>query len=204
MLENIKDGGSKHVAAQNGVAGKLFLQRGLFVHVAYTVYPVTQLLFQLYGGVLDYKLVRHLAHGDSAALIGLGGLHQLFENGLFAEHDIVAQQYGKGLIAHKALGAPYGVAQTLCLLLAQEKHIRHIRHIVHYLSVFQLAVSLEALFQIGGIVKVVLNGVFAPVCDDENFLNTGGHGLFNDVLDNGLVHQRQHLLGNTLGVGQHT
>ena len=62
----------------------------------------------------------------------------------------------------------------------------------------------QAFLQVGGIVKVVLDGVLAPVGDDEDLLHACGHSLLHDVLDHGLVHQGQHLLGNALGVGQKT
>ena len=96
------------------------------------------------------------------------------------------------------------MAQTLRLLLAEEEDIRHVGHGADDARVLLLAVAHKALFKVGGVVKVILDRGFAAVCDYEDLLNAGGHGLLHDVLDDGLIHERQHLLGGAFGVGQQT
>jgi hypothetical protein len=49
---------------------------------------------------------------------------------------------------------------------------------------------------------VIFHGVLAAAGDEEDVLDAGGEALFDAVLDDGRVDQRQHLLGNDLGGGQ--
>ena len=49
---------------------------------------------------------------------------------------------------------------------------------------------------------MVFDGALGAGCDDGDLGQPGGDGLFDDVLDNGLVHQGQHLLGHGLGGGE--
>ena len=94
------------------------------------------------------------------------------------------------------------MAQALGLLLAHEEHIRHVCHLAHGAGLLDLAIGQEALLQVGRIVEVVLDGGLAAVGDDQDLLDPGGDRLFYDVLQDGLIHQRQHLLRDALGIGQ--
>jgi hypothetical protein len=57
----------------------------------------------------------------------------------------------------------------------------------------QLCVQLEA------VVEVILYRALAAACDDDDVLDPRRNRLFHTILDDGLVHQRQHLFGNHLG-----
>ena len=140
--------------------------------------------------------------GDGTAAVLFGCLDQLFEDRLFAQHDIVAQQNRKGLVSHKAAGAPHGMAEALGLLLAQKQHICHIRHFPDHPCFLLFSVPQQAILQVGGIVKIVLNGRLAAVGDDQDLLDAGSDSLFDNVLQNRFVHQGQHFLGDAFGVRQ--
>ena len=92
--------------------------------------------------------------------------------------------------------------QTLGLLLADKIHVRHVGHGAHGARLLELAVCDQAVFEVGRVVKIILNGGLAAVGDDEDLLDARSDGLLHDVLDHGLVDQGQHLLGDALGVGQ--
>ena len=49
---------------------------------------------------------------------------------------------------------------------------------------------------------MILNRVLAAARDDDDVIDTGGHGLLDHILNNGFVHQSQHLLGLRLGGGE--
>jgi hypothetical protein len=49
---------------------------------------------------------------------------------------------------------------------------------------------------------VVLDGALVAAGDQDGLLEPGGHRLLDHVLDDGLVHQRQHFLGLRFGGGQ--
>jgi hypothetical protein len=60
-------------------------------------------------------------------------------------------------------------------------------------ALFQRRVQFEA------VVEVVLHRALAAAGDDDDVLDPRRDRLFHAVLDDGLVHQRQHLFGNHLG-----
>ncbi len=67
---------------------------------------------------------------------------------------------------------------------------------VKFLAIF------EHSFQFVADVEVVFDGLFAAAGDDQDLVATGGHGLFHAVLDDGLIHQREHFFGLGFGCGQ--
>src|SRR5262249_907123 len=62
----------------------------------------------------------------------------------------------------------------------------------------------ECRLQLGRDVEVILDGALGPTGDDGDLLDAGGDRLLDDILDRGPVGERQHLLGDGLGRGQHT
>ena len=66
----------------------------------------------------------------------------------------------------------------------------------------RLAALREVALQLVGGVEVVLDRVLALAGDDDDGGEAGGHRLLDHVLDDGLVHQGQHLLGLRLGGGE--
>ena len=129
---------------------------------------------------------------------------QLTDDRPLGLHDVVAQQNGKGLVSHKTLGPPDGVAQSLGLLLPNVKDVGQVGGPPHLGQLVVLARLNQAGLQFGVIVKIVVHGRFGPVGDDQDVLNSCGHRLFDDILNHRLVHQGKHLLGHGLGGGQHT
>ena len=51
-------------------------------------------------------------------------------------------------------------------------------------------------------VEMIFDGTLAATGDDDDVLDAGGHALFRDVLDLGLIDDRQHFLGLCFGRGQ--
>ena len=74
------------------------------------------------------------------------------------------------------------MTQTLGLLLAEEENICHIGDLSNGLSFLLFAVQQQTGLQIGGIVKIVLDGGFAPIGNDQDLLNAGGYGFLYDIL----------------------
>ncbi len=61
---------------------------------------------------------------------------------------------------------------------------------------------LEHFFELVADVEVVFDGLLAASGDDDDLVAAGGHGLFDAVLNDGLVDQREHLFGLGFGGGQ--
>jgi hypothetical protein len=64
---------------------------------------------------------------------------------------------------------------------------------------FLFARRFQFALQLVGGVEMVLNGALAAAGDEDHVADAGGVGLFHGVLDQWLVHHRQHLLGRCLG-----
>ncbi len=72
------------------------------------------------------------------------------------------------------------------------------------LDVGLLAAGLQRVHQLVGIVEMVLDRALAAAGDEDQFLDPGGAGLFDGVLDQRLVDDGQHFLRHRLGGGQET
>jgi hypothetical protein len=117
-----------------------------------------------------------------------------------AGHQVVGQQHGKGLVAHQALGAQHRVAQ------AQRSGLAHVAayhvgrlHRAHQRQQFVLVRGGQLIFQFVGGVEVVFDRAFAAPGDKDHVAHARGVGFLDRVLDQRLVHHRQHLLGSGLG-----
>ena len=65
-----------------------------------------------------------------------------------------------------------------------------------------VALGLEGGLELPVAVEVVLEGHLVATGDDEHVVETGAHGLLDDVLDRRLVDDGQHLLRRGLGRGE--
>ena len=60
----------------------------------------------------------------------------------------------------------------------------------------------EHSFQFVADVEMIFDGLLAAAGDDEDLVAARGHGFFHAVLDDGLIHQREHFFGLGFGCGQ--
>ena len=60
----------------------------------------------------------------------------------------------------------------------------------------------QHLFQLEALVKVVFDGGFAAAGDDDRLGEPGGGTLLHAVLNEGLIHQREHLFRDGFGGGK--
>jgi hypothetical protein len=70
------------------------------------------------------------------------------------------------------------------------------------LELGRLAALLEGALELVGAVEMVLDGRLAAAGDEDELLDAGCLRLFDGVLDQRLVDDRQHLLGHRLGGGE--
>ena len=63
------------------------------------------------------------------------------------------------------------------------------------------AALFEHVFEFVADIEVVFDGLLAAAGDDEDLVAAGGHGFFDAVLDDGLVHQREHFFWLSFGCG---
>ena len=65
-----------------------------------------------------------------------------------------------------------------------------------------LPLASSSVFQLEADVEMILNRGLAAAGHDDDVLDAGMNGFFHAVLDEGLVHQRQHLFGLGFGGGR--
>ena len=199
-FEQFEDARREDVAADDGLLRRRVFELRLLHHA---------------GAVVDARVFgigragQHAVGGDGGAFDGLRSQHgpaalvedvdHLLQAGDLGVDHIVGQDDGEGFIADQFLGAENGVAQAERLLLAHVADARQRGDTARDREQFLLAAALERRVELEAEVEVVFHGAFAAAGDDDDVLDAGGNGLFDAVLDDGLVDQRQHLLGNDLG-----
>ena len=127
------------------------------------------------------------------------GVDELADARPLADHDIVRQDHRERLVADQVLGHEDGMTEAELLLLADVRHLGQVADRPHLAEHLDVALLLEQVFELVREVEVVLDRAFLARGDDDDLLDPGGDGLFDGVLDDRLVHQRQHFLGLRLG-----
>ncbi len=110
-------------------------------------------------------------------------------------HEVVAEEDREGLVADVVSRDPDRVPEALRLALAHVVDVRQLGDRPHRRHVTVAAGLLEVELELERPVEVVFERPLAPTRDDEDVPDPGPHGLFDDVLDGGLVDERQHLFG---------
>jgi hypothetical protein len=94
------------------------------------------------------------------------------------------------------------VAKAHGLLLAHVGELDHLRDPAANGEQIHLAALFQAAFELRAEVEVIFDGRLAAAGDNDDLIAPGGEGFFDTVLDDGLVDERQHFLGNGFGGGQ--
>ena len=156
-------------------------------------------------GLDDAVLARigqgHVLHRQHAAPAALGArLGQLPHGRHRGIDQVVGEDHGERLVAHHGLRAQHGMAQAQGLGLADidEVHAGG-RDLAHDAQQLVLALRGELGLEFRRPVEVILDGALVAAGDEDHVGDACGHGLLDRVLDQGLVHHRQHLLGHGLG-----
>ncbi len=117
-------------------------------------------------------------------------------------HEVVSEKDREGLVADVVSCGPDRVPEALWLALAHVVDVGQLGDRAHRRHVTLAAGLLEVELELERPVEVVFERPLAPTRDDEDVADPGPHGLFDDVLDGGLVDERQHLLRLRLRGGQ--
>ena len=114
---------------------------------------------------------------------------------------VVRQKHGKGFVADQFLRHQHRMAQPQRLLLPDIRDVDHVGDFPHHLQQIGFALLLQNRFQLEADVEMILDGVFAATGDDDDVVHPRGQRFLHAVLNDRLVHQRQHFLGLRLGRG---
>ena len=143
---------------------------------------------------------RHDREGGAAGL--LVRLHELADTGAVPGHDVVREDDREGLMADHLLGHQHRMTEAELLLLAHVAHLGHVADLAHTSQHLDITARFEQRFELETVVEVILDGPLLAARDDDDLLDAGSDGLLDRVLDDGLVDERQHLLGLCLRGGQ--
>ena len=91
------------------------------------------------------------------------------------------------------------MAKPQRFLLASVAEPHHVADLADKFRLVVPAALLEESFELRRGVEMVLDGVLAPSRDNDDVLDPRGHALFDDILNQGLVHKGQHFLWLRLG-----
>jgi hypothetical protein len=147
-----------------------------------------------------------LGHGrdsDVVAGVCLIRLHHLAYAGFRCEVQHVGQQQRERLVADNVAGAPHGMAETERGLLAREAGLARGRKIAHErFQLRRLAAFRQGTLQFVLAVEVILDHTLVAASDEDEVLDPRRTRFVHDMLEDGAVDDRQHLLGYRLGRGQ--
>ena len=90
------------------------------------------------------------------------------------------------------------MAKAHLLLLAHGHNVHHAGGFLHGLELFDLASFGEEFFKLDVAVEVVFHNALMAVGHKDDFRDTGADGFLNNVLDNRLVVDGEHFLGDIL------
>src|SRR5690606_8358360 len=137
------------------------------------------------------------------AVMAVRRFDQLLGRGDLGVDQVVGQKHHERFIADYGGGAQYRVAQ------AQRGGLSRIdaiyigrKNIAHDLQQLVLVLGGQFGFQFRYVVEMVFDGALVASRDEDQVGDAGGNGLFDGILDQGFIDDRQHFLGHGLGGGQ--
>src|SRR5581483_5120458 len=194
LLEGVEDLGREDIPAHDRQVGRGLLGRRLLHDLLHPHHRAVDVVGLGAAVEADLRGLDRL-EGDDAAPEPLVGQQHLFEYPRALVHDVVAEQHGEGFVAHVLAGGRHGMSQPLGLALADVVDVRHLGDLLHLLQLVDLVAGLQVVLQLEGAVEMVLDRALAAAGDDQDVADACPHCLFHHLLDGGLVHQREHLLG---------
>src|SRR5690606_6856138 len=199
VLQHGEDLGVEHVTPDDRPVGRRLLHRGLLDQV-------DNLDDVFLAGRLDGRdtVQRDLLFGDlherdDAAAEGVAHLDHALQQRVTPVDEVVAEQAGERVVADVLLGAEHRVAEPLGLALPYVVKRRKRGRFANLGQPVLVALGLQHVLQLVRAVEVVFDRPLVLAGDHQHVEQASGGGLLDDILDGGLVDDRQHLFGCRLG-----
>ncbi len=130
------------------------------------------------------------------------GVDQLADARPVGDDDVVGQDHHEWLVADQVLGHEHRMPEAQLLLLADVRQLGKVGDRAHLAELLDLALLLEQVLEFVVEVEVVLDRALVGRGHDDDLLDPGRDRLFDRVLDDRFVDQRQHLFRLRLRGGQ--
>jgi hypothetical protein len=122
--------------------------------------------------------------------------------GTLASITSSARTVAKGSDPYQFARAEHGVAEAAGFFLPRVGDVDEVGDLAHKGQQIFLFARFEEVFELEADIEMVFDGGLAPAGDHNDVGDPGVDDLFDGVLDDGLVDQRQHLFGLGLGGGE--
>lgn len=148
-------------------------------------------------------LVRHVHRRHHRTAVLFIYINQLPQTGRTRQDQVVGQQHCKRLVTYQVACAPHRMAKAHRLLLAGIGNLAGSRKPpAQRVQLLMLTALFQRPFKLERMVEMILDRRLVATGDEDDFLDPGIARLFHRVLNQRLVHHRQHLLGQRLGCRQ--
>src|SRR5438094_743519 len=191
--EDAEDVRRQHVASDDREVGRRLVRPRLLDEVEDLVHVGGDLARGDHA-VLRQALPRDALDGEHRPGVALEHGEELVHARLPRRDDVVAQEHGERLVAHERARTEDGVAQPERLFLPHVGHRRQLRDRPDLGELLDFAPVVQVVLELEGGVKVVLDRALAPTGHDDDLREARRDRLLDDVLDHGLVDEREHLL----------
>src|SRR5215210_357538 len=143
-------------------------------------------------------LRRHFHDGDDRTVRLLVGMDELADARPVGRDDVVGQDDGEWLVAYQVLRHEHRVAKAQLLLLPHVRDLGEVADVADLAELLDLALLLEKVLELVRQVEVILDRPLLAARDEDDLLDPGSDRLLDGVLNDRLVNERQHLLGECL------
>src|SRR5262249_39375118 len=107
--------------------------------------------------------------------------------------DVVAEHNAKRLTSDRIARDKDRVPEPERFLLSHIGHVNHVRDLPHLIELVLLTPSFEYALEFVRNVKMILDRILSPTGHNRDVAHPGRDRFLNDVLNQRLVYERQHL-----------
>ncbi len=149
-------------------------------------------------------ILRNFHEGEHRSAVELVHIQQLPQGGNVGVDHIVGKNYRERFVADEFARPQHGVPQAQRFLLPHIGDIDHVRDGAYGGQQILLVARFEQVLQLEAHIEMIFDRGLAAAGDDDDVLDSGMNCFLHSVLDQRLIHQREHFLRLGLGGGEET
>ncbi len=199
-----KDVGRQQVAADDGEVRRRLVAWRLFDEIADRMHAFAQIdrRIDVDDAVIRDLFGRYSLDGEDRPADSFEHFNHLFQCRWACVDDVVCKNDGEGLVADQIGGDEHRMTEAEWLALTHVGDVDHVGDLANLLEQVELAALLKKAFELDVDVEMIFDGVLATSGHDDDVLDAGLDGLFDAILNDGLVDEGQHFLRLCFGGGK--